>query len=117
MCVSLCIGFPTPTRRSPTPAGCLRTQLSSDAVDWETASDPNGLRALSHETVPHFGCQSQVQGVTGASDQRAVNEVPMTPVSGLVSFPDRLLGLGKPVRSLGHWFITEDVKRGASPAR
>jgi len=77
MCVcvrlSLCVDFLAPPSDSLTRAEYPAVQLKSDTVYLETLSESIGKELCS---AFRFGCQSQAQGATFASDQMAVNQVP-----------------------------------------
>ena len=74
--------FPPTPSSSPTPAGCPPIQVNSDTTYLERASDPTGKGSVPQDRppTPHFRLQSQVQVVTCASDQQAIDgRFPRTP--------------------------------------
>lgn len=67
---------PSTTPSNPqTPAGYLRTQLTSDTVYLEMASDSTGkgFSSTRLSCTPHFRCQVQAQAATCASDLPATD--------------------------------------------
>lgn len=73
------------------------------------------LRAQSHKTAPHFRRQAQVQVVTCASDQQAINRrfpsppPTLPPPRNSINLLKQLRELWKAVYSLDYPFITRDI--------
>ena len=70
---NVCVFLHTIKQFSDTSSGCPIIQLDSDSIDPDIASGSTG-QGLSTPRLPAFRHQSQVQVVTCASDQLAVNQ-------------------------------------------
>lgn len=74
---------------------------------------PHRLRAQISTVAPLFSHQSQVQAVTCASDQQAVDQFPSTPSSGSVNLLECLIELRKTVYFLDYQLVIKEYNSGA----
>lgn len=77
----------------------------------------HSLRAWSHKTIPTAGLRVQVQVVTCAVNQQAINQRFTSSLFGSVSLLEWVTEIRKTLYSLDYWLITKDIRGYKSTAR